>query len=199
MKGYLLIFIYCTLASLTGFADGWELVKDKNGLKIYLRPTEGSPYKTYKGEAVLTMKMEDLYGVLIDVGNYDKWVYECSESRLLSKVDHREYTYYSVMHLPFPFDNRDMTTTMKVSNSNDTIYLATKLKKPDTPQPKGIVGITAYDELTTLIRIDDRHVRMIMVGYFEPGGSLPAWLMNMFLSEGPYESIMKIKELFETK
>ncbi|MDD5507810.1 MAG: hypothetical protein PHD25_05700 [Bacteroidales bacterium] len=196
MKGYLILF-YCTLVSLTGFADGWELVKDKNGLKIYLRPTEGSPYKTYKGEAVLTIKMEDLYKVLIDVGNYSKWVYECSESRLLSKVDNSEYTYYSLMHLPFPFDNRDMTTTMKVSFSSDTIYLATKLKKTGQVQPRGLVAIAAYDELTTLIRIDDRHVRMIMEGYFEPGGSLPAWLMNMFLSEGPYESIMKIKELFE--
>lgn len=199
MKGFLVILICYILTGLNAFAEGWELVKDKNGLKVYLHPTEGSPYKTYKGETTLTMKMEELYKVLIDVENYDKWVYECIESRLLSKVDNSEYTYYSVMHLPFPFDNRDMTTTMKVSFSNDTVFLATKLKKTDQIQPKGLVAITAYDELTILIKIDDQHVRMIMEGYFEPGGSLPAWLMNMFLSEGPYESIMKIKELYEHK
>jgi hypothetical protein len=187
------------LSGLNGLAGGWELAKDKNGVTIYLRPTEGSPYKTYKGEATLAMKMEELYSILIDVENYDQWVYECSDSRLLSKAENSEYTYYSIMRLPFPFDDRDMTTTMKVTFSNDTIFLATKLRKTDHPPRKGLIAIAAYDELTTLIKIDDRHVRMIMEGYFEPGGSLPAWLMNMFLSDGPYESIMNIKERCEHK
>lgn len=197
MKGYFVILISLLLTGLNGFADGWELVKDKNGLKIYTRPTEGSQYKTYKGEASLNMGMQELYHVLADVEQYDQWVYECSESRLLSKVENSEYTYYSIMELPWPFDNRDMTTTMKVSFSSDTIRLATKLTKAKQPQTKGLVAVTAYDEVTTLIKIDDDHVRMIMEGYFEPGGSLPAWLMNMFLSEGPYESIINIKKLYE--
>ena len=199
MKGCMVIFILCALSGLKGYADGWDLVKDKNGVRIYVRPTEGSSYKTYKGEATLAMTMEELYRVLIDVENYDKWVYECADSRLQSKVDNSEYTYYSIMHLPFPFDNRDMTTTIHISFGNDTIILATKLKKPDQPQPKGLVAVTAYDEVTTLVKVDDHHVKMIMEGYFEPGGSLPAWLMNMFLSEGPHESIMNIKEQYENK
>ena len=197
MKGYFIILISLLLSGLNGFADGWELVKDKNGIKIYTRPTEGSQYKSYKGEGTLNMSIQELYQVLIDVEHYDQWVYECSDSRLLSKVENSEYTYYSIMHLPFPFDNREMTTIMKVSFSDDTIRLATKLTNAKQPQTKGLVSITAYDEVTTLIKVDDGHVRMIMEGYFEPGGSLPAWLMNMFLSEGPYESIMNIKKLYE--
>lgn len=180
-------------------AEEWELVKDKNDIKIYTRNTEGSKYKTYKGVAILNMDIREIYETLIDVENYDRWVYECTESRLLSKKEHQEYIYYSVIHMPWPFDDRDMITRMAVSDKNDTIRLATKLDPGYMEPVDGMVRISAYDEVTTLIRMGEGSVKMVMEGYFEPGGSLPAWLYNMFLSEGPYESIMSLKELYGNK
>jgi hypothetical protein len=31
----------------------------------------------------------------------------------------------------------------------------------------------------------------------EPGGSLPAWVVNMFTDKGPYESFKKLSELLK--
>ncbi len=197
VKRFYIIIILILLQGMNSCADGWELVKDKNSIKIYTRQTEGSSFKTYKGEATLKIGIQQLYDILIDVDHYDQWVYECSESRLLSKVENSEYTYYSIMRMPFPFENREMTTRMKVSFSNDTIRLSTRLINGTQTKKKGLVGMTAYDEVTTLIKAGDENVRMVMEGYFEPGGTLPAWLVNLFLSAGPYESLMSIKKLYE--
>lgn len=199
MKTYSILLLTLFLTGFEALADGWELVKDKDGIKIYTRTTEGSKFRTYKGEAILTIGMEAMYRVLTDLDNYDQWVYSCSESRLLSKMDTNEYTYYSIMSLPWPFDNRDMTTRMKVIRGNDTIRFSTSLVQGKQALQKGLVPIAAYEEVTTLVKINDRQIKMIMEGYFEPGGTLPAWVINMFLSEGPYESLMTIKKLHEKK
>jgi hypothetical protein len=177
--------------------DDWELVLDKNGVKIYTKPTEGSKYKTYKGEAVFNISLERIYSILTDVENYDKWVYETPESTLLSSTKDVEYTYYSVVSMPWPFDNRDMVTRIIVKKEGETIRLETNLVEGIVEPKEGLVRITAYKEVTTISKTGDGQVRMIMEGYFEPGGSLPAWLVNMFLSEGPYESLMKLRELYE--
>lgn len=194
-----ILFLISIAISHFAQAEEWELVKDKNDIKIYTRNTEGSKYKTYKGEAILNMDIREIYKVLVDVENYDRWVYECSESRLLSEKENQEYVFYSIIHMPWPFDDRDMITRLVVSDKNDTIRLATKLDPGHMDPVDGIVRISAYDEITTLIRIGEGKVKMVMEGYLEPGGKLPAWLYNMFLSEGPYESIMSIKELYGNK
>ncbi|MBP6977148.1 MAG: hypothetical protein PHD61_11235 [Bacteroidales bacterium] len=196
MRRFHILVLPLILVGLMARADGWELVKDKDGIKIYTRSTENSKFKTYRGEAITNIGMNEMYRILIDLDNYDQWVYSNSESRLLSETGNGEYTYYSVMSLPFPFDNRDMTTVMKVSMGQDTIRFVTSLVK-GKPSPKGIVPIAAYEEITTLVKLGEKQVKMIMEGYFEPGGTLPAWVINMFLSEGPYQSLMTLKKLHE--
>ncbi len=196
MRRFHILVLPLILVGLMARADGWELVKDKDGIKIYTRSTENSKFKTYRGEAIINIGMNEMYRILIDLDNYDQWVYSNSERRLLSETGNGEYTYYSVMSLPFPFDNRDMTTVMKVSMGQDTIRFVTSLVK-GKPSPKGIVPIAAYEEITTLVKLGEKQVKMIMEGYFEPGGTLPAWVINMFLSEGPYQSLMTLKKLHE--
>ncbi len=196
MNRVFLLFLAVFLPGTGSWADGWELVKDKDGIQIYTRLTEGSKFRTYKGEAILKIGMDDMYRTLTDLDNYDQWVYSCKESILLSKTAEDEFIYYSVMSLPFPFDDRDMTTKMKVTRGDGTIRFATSLIK-GKQSPEGLVPVAAYEEATTLIKTGDNQVRMIMEGYFEPGGSLPAWVVNMFLSEGPYESLMAIKKTYE--
>jgi hypothetical protein len=198
MNRYIVLLVCTTTCFFhPGAAQEWELALDKNGITIYTRPTEGSKYKTYKGETTFNLPMDQLYTALIDVENYDKWVYECPESTLLDSKQDKEYTYYSVVSMPWPFDNRDMVTRITVINEGNTIRLKTDLVNDYLPEKEDLVRITAYSEVTTIIKLSDHQTRMIMEGYFEPGGSLPAWLVNMFLSEGPYESLTNLKKLYE--
>jgi len=116
-----IIIILCSfiLSSTNTLAqEEWKLVKDKDAIKIFTRSIEGTRLKEYKGEAILSVTIEQLYNYLIKVENYQDWVYECKESTLISKVDDKEYIFYSIYKIPWPFYNRDIVTKMVVSGSN---------------------------------------------------------------------------------
>jgi hypothetical protein len=40
-------------------------------------------------------------------------------------------------------------------------------------------------------------INIIYIFEAEPGGSLPAWLANMFADKGPYESFKNLSELLK--
>ena len=198
-----IIIILCSfiLSSTNTLAqEKWKLAKDKDAIKIYTRSIEGTRLKEYKGEAILSATIEQLYNYLIKVENYQDWVYECKESTLISKVDDKEYIYYSIYKMPWPFYNRDIVTKMVVSGSNEEkqiITLETKLIEGIIEKKEKLKRIPVYYEITTLVQQENRSVKMIMEGYIDPGGNIPKGIMNMFIAEGPYKSIINIKKILE--
>jgi hypothetical protein len=42
--------------------------------------------------------------------------------------------------------------------------------------------------------IDSRTIKAEYTLYADPGGSVPAWLVNLFIADGPLESFQKLKE-----
>lgn len=198
-----IIIILCSfiLSSANTLAqEEWKLAKDKNGIKIFIRSIEGTKLKEYKGEAIISVTIEQLYNYLIKVENYKEWVYECKESTLISKVDNIEYIYYSIYKIPWPFNDRDIVTKMEISSSNEEkhiITLETKLIEGIKEKKENLVRIPEYYEITTLVKQENRAVKMIMEGYLDPGGEIPKWIINMFLADGPYESIINIREILE--
>ena len=198
-----IFIILCSviLSSTNMFAqEEWKLAKDKDKIKIYTRSIEGTKLKEYKGEATLSVTIEQLYNYLIKVENYQDWAYECTESSLISKVDDIEYIYYSIYNMPWPFYDRDIVTKMVVSSSNEgkqIITLETKLIEGIIEKKEKLARIPEYYEITTLVKQGNRAVKMIMEGYLDPGGNIPKGIINMFLAEGPYESIINIKKILE--
>ncbi|MCK4679192.1 MAG: hypothetical protein KAT48_13745 [Bacteroidales bacterium] len=198
-----IIVVLCSfiLSSVNTLAQKeWKLVKDKNEIKIFTRSIEGTKLKAYKGEAMISVNIEQLYNFLINVGNYHEWAYECKESTLISKVDDIEYIYYSIYKMPWPFYDRDIVTKMDISSRNGEEYiiiLETKLIEGIREEKKNLVRIPEYYQKTTLIKQDNISVKMIIEGYLDPGGKIPIWIINMFLADGPYESIINIKEILE--
>jgi len=175
--------------------DGWKLVKDKNDIKVYTRATEDSKIKSYKGEAFLKADINDVLEILTDVGNSTEWIYQCIECRIINKESDTALVYYSVFDTPWPFQDRDVVLHLIVKQDyeHDSIILEYTGLDGYVEEYKKRVRIPEYYEVTTLTKVSNDLVKMTMEGYTDPGGSLPAWLINMFLSDGPYESILEMK------
>jgi len=97
--------------------------------------------------------------------------------------------------MPWPVANRDFVAHLTV-NQNP----ATKIVEIDgpavagmVPQKKGIVRIDHSMGKWTIVPIDPNHIKVEYTLHTEPGGSLPAWMVNMFAAEGPMEVFKAIK------
>jgi hypothetical protein len=104
--------------------------------------------------------------------------------------------YYSEVDLPWPVSNRDfiirITLTQEPLTKVMTIVAENMPKY--VPQKNGIVRIQKSYGIWQISPIDNKHVRVEYTLQVDPGGSIPAWLVNMVASTGPYQSFIGLRK-----
>lgn len=172
----------------------WKLKLDKEEIKIYTRPYTDSKIKALKVVCTVKATLSQIAAVLLDVKSQDEWFYH-TKSNVLCQVSASELYYYAELIFPFPFDNRDFVehikviqnpvtriVTMDVQNVPD--YIATKL---------GIVRVLKSSCKWIVTPAGGDLVTIEFTLFADPGGSIPAWLINIFSSYGPFETFRKLK------
>lgn len=189
-----IIFFSFLLPSLRA-QDSWKLNTDKEGIKIYTAAVSYSKVKAIKVVAMLHTSLSQLVAVLMDVNAGSQWVYHTKSSSLVKQISPSELYYYSEISLPWPCENRDFVAHLSVSQD-----AATKVVTIDGPAVPGFVSVKQG-----IVRVSHSKGKWILspegngqvkVDYtlqVDPGGAIPAWLVNMFAAEGPLESFRKLK------
>ncbi len=174
-------------------ADGWVLKNEKEGVKVYYRQTSD----VYELKLITSLKvsLSGMVTLLSEVDNYPKWGYKVSESRELRKVSDSEIYYYSKLDFPWPLDDRDIIVQSKIVQDPLTRRItATSKATPDyLPVQKGVVRMRNAHTTWTLVPGLGGWTYVEYYIYSDPGGSLPAWLVNMALDVGPRETIKNIR------
>lgn len=63
-----------------------------------------------------------------------------------------------------------------------------------TPSPKNIIRIDEYRQIWTVKPVNSNPTQVTPEGYVNPGGSLPAWIINTFIVDAPMNSIGEVKK-----
>ena len=128
--------------------------------------------------------------ILLDIDHHTKWVYATKKSWLINKFDNNNVLYYAETALPWPMNNRDMAIRMKIFHDTvDKVLTVTTRGEPDAiPEKKGIVRIRRFKANWKVKPADNGKISILYNLDVDPGGSTPAWLVNMFVNKGPYET-----------
>jgi START domain len=172
----------------------WEMKVNKEGIKIYMRPSVDSPIKEVKVECAVEATLSQLVTVLLDVNTTGEWVYATKSATLLKKISPSELYYHSEIEIPWPASNRDFIAHMKVKqDAHSKIVTIDGPNVPDyIPQKEGVVRIMVGSGKWILTPVGNK----VKIEYYllaDPGGSIPAWLVNLFATKGPMESFRKLK------
>ncbi len=140
-----------------------------------------------------------LVAVLLDVDACPDWVYHTKSCRLLKQVSASELYYYSEVSVPWPVENRDFIAHIIISQNP-----ATKVVTMDAPCVQGMVpvksGIVRITHSTGRWTITPEENNKIKIDYLleaDPGGSVPAWLTNLFATQGPLQSFKNLRRQLE--
>jgi hypothetical protein len=173
----------------------WELEKNKNGIKIYTRSTDQSRIKEFKAITTVNAKRIRVAEIIARITDYVNWYPDCSDAKILEEISSTERKVYYRIDLPWPTADRDIIMNLKVKVNNEkkeTLLLFTQSsggkKKVD-----GVVRMTfakGYWKLVTEGSQTKVHYQFIA----DPGGSLPDWIINMFLVDGPYDTLVALKK-----
>ena len=138
---------------------------------------------------------ELLLSVLLDINKNHEWVYKTKSSKILKSISPREIIYYAQMESPWPFSNRDIVAHLKIERESDDVITIASRAQPDfIPEKEDVVRIEQSKAKWTITNVSDNQIKVEYVIQFHPGGNIPAWLINLFVTEGPMESFLKMKE-----
>lgn len=175
----------------------WKLEKQKNGINLYLSQTPGSKFKAVKVECTFPGTYAKLLTIMSNVSSYNQWIYNTKQSKLIKQFSPLDYVYYSETHMPFPLTNRDVIIHMRINNDSLPRFLTiTGTGEPESlPEIPGRERVPHYKTWWKVTMPTAQTVHINYILEINPGGSLPAWIVNSFIDKGPYETFIKLKEL----
>jgi hypothetical protein len=189
-----IIFLFGLSHSGVG-QEKWDLRSDKDSIYIYTRSLPDSKFKAIKVECELSATLSQLVAVLLDVNRGAEWVYSTKSSVLLKQVSPSEIYYYSEVDVPWPASNRDFIARLKVVQDSATkvvtVYGPTY---PDyLPAKKGIVRVPRAEGKWVITPVGRKRIKVMYTLNTDPGGDIPAWLINLFATKGPSESFRNLR------
>ena len=197
LRPYYFLLLFCLLLQTTAHCqEDWKLKKDKNGIKVYSRKTPNFKFDELKVDCIFEGKISQLAAVILDVKNQYQWVYKTAKSELLKQVTNADLFYYSEIECPWPFHNRDLIARMTITQNTSTKILSIVAKSVDNylPSKKNLVRVKYSNALWTITPLNNAQFKVEYKIQIDPGDGVPAWILNMFATNGPYESFKNLKD-----
>lgn len=193
---FLFSLLFITLSSFQNTYN-WQLKKFENDISIYTRTPENSKYKELKAVYQIKSSLSSIIALLNDFESFPKWVYRCEKSMALKKDSDNHIIRYQTVVAPWPVDNRDMILEVNSFQDKKTKIVYQKVNSiPDyIPLVKGHVRVREFRALWTLIPLKNGFVEVNYELLVNPGGNIPAWLVNLAVVDGPFDTSVKMREL----
>jgi hypothetical protein len=179
--------------------SGWELKRDRDGVVIYTRESPDSPLKEYRASAVYDCSLKEVYDIAMDLESRPDWVINCTGLEIIDTVDGK-IRYHTSYDIPWPMQDRDLVVELEKKEYTPAYaHLLTRSIDLEYPLKKGVVRMPRYREEVFYEKIDEGHTRFRVEGFADPGGSVPAWVVNMFLVDGTYDSVIRTREIIASR
>jgi hypothetical protein len=182
--------------SATSFSqNNWVLKLDKEDIRVYTKSIDNSPFKAVRTVCTIEASLSRLTAVLLDINNSADWVYATKSCSLIKQSSPSELFYYSEVNVPWPASNRDYIVQLKVSQDEKTKVITVEgVNKPTfLPENKDVVRIHQSYSKWLIEPLKNGLVKVDYLLQVDPGGTVPAWLINMFATRGPFESFKNLR------
>ncbi|GAB3960703.1 START domain-containing protein [Spirosoma harenae] len=198
-KVYIVWFIAVFLLSMNALGQAkndWHLEKDKNGIRVYSRHLDGSRLKEIKVDCEIPGSINQLVAFLSDVDQYSKVVYKNKSAQLLRRVSETDFYYYSESEMPWPATNRDLVLRLRFAYdpASKVLQINTNSVTDMVPPKEGLVRVAFWQAVWQVHAVAGNKMQIDYTFQVDPGGTLPAWLINATAAIGPYQSFLNLRE-----
>jgi hypothetical protein len=183
----------------SGETDMWDVRKDKNGIKVLARDVSGSKFPAYKATMTMDGPMLPFINMFLDVPTYKDWMHGTTKSELKQSIGPGENIIYMVSGNPFPVADRDYCAHTTLTQSDDR-KVTMQWVLHDCAVSKDAVRVKKMAVSMELIPdAAKKQFDVVLEGHVEPGGSIPSWLVDMFVTDVPYNTFKNARELSKDK
>jgi hypothetical protein len=189
------IMLFC-VQSLFSQVTEWKEAKKKNGIIVFTREYKGSDVDEYLGKVELEASLSQIVSLLMDPGACDSIYHSCLEMTALSGSNQKSILYIR-NGAPWPVASRDVVTERTVNQNPKSKVVNLRFQKTDAmlkASPAGVVRMESLYSNWRIIPISSGKVMIEYQAHFEPGGSVPKSILNLVITNTPFNSLGNIKK-----
>jgi hypothetical protein len=197
MKYYwaMFIFLILLLSAKELHSQSWNLVKEKDGIKIYTRNELNSSLKSFRGEITFKADVKKVNLLIGNANNIEWWVKDIGYVKVIDFRKDEFSKYYLIYRVPWPLTDRDVAVDARISHDTLTgvrVVFINPLPKAVAVKPD-LVRIEEFWEKWTIKPMDKGYVQVIFEGFVDPNGNVPYWLYNMTVTDTPLKVLQNLR------
>lgn len=192
-------FLFTLISPLLSQTPEWSEAKRKKGIQILTRPVAGSNIEEFLGRTEVDATLAQVVALLVDPQSCKTLYHQCKELTVLSGNDKKSSVYLR-NGAPWPVNDRDVIMDRSFEQNEKTFTTTMKMKRLESnakASPSGVTRMPEFEGYWKLIPLANGKVKIEYQAHFEPGGSVPQSVINMVLTDTPYESLLNLKSLVE--
>ncbi len=201
LKFLLLVFLLAvtvsTFSSLAAEEEKWHLAYKTNGIDVYRRVTGSSKFLEFKAIGTLRGTMSEYVSVIFDTDEHTDWAPRCLEARNIEKINDRELIIYTVYAGVWPAADRYYAARVFMASEPEMPIVCIDVERvelPDaTPVAKEMVHIPYLKSSWIFEQTSQNFTRVELRAHVDPGGWIPAWLVNLGYSKVPYQFLQNLE------
>lgn len=176
-----------------------ELRKSQDSIFVYACKVADSNLKSIRADFTINARPSVLAGHMLNVPDYIHWQYRMVDAEILKRVSDNEVIYHSEVGAPWPVSNRDLVVRLRIVQDPKTkVMTFTITSIPDfIPEKKGVVRVPRADGKWIVTPDGNNKLKVSYSFQVDPGGSIPAWLLNLSIAEGPYQTFHNLNQRIE--
>ena len=176
--------------------SSWVVSKHNDGIKVYLKDTEGNPFKSFKVETTFDADIETVLVALLDVKNIPSYYEMIFDVQDIKEISPKEATYTLYFDFPWPIKDRFSRVESRAYVKKDgSVVVLTNGVSGDI-KPK-LIQVDKMKSIWVLKKGKDKTTQVMHSGYMDPGGKIPPWLTKKETIKNPFRSIQRMRDRFK--
>jgi hypothetical protein len=192
---FLVILLFFSSFNNIQAQSNWTLSTQRDGIRVYTRPATNPKLKAIKVICDMQATNSQLLAAVMDIETCSEWVYHSKKNMMIKQISPLDLIYYSEVDVPWPCENRDFVVHIQVQQNPQTkvITVNSPCVPGYVPEKENIVRIPRSIGNWTITPTGKNQVRAEYVLEVDPMGTIPAWLINLFVTKGPLETFRNLK------
>ncbi|MFH0934745.1 MAG: START domain-containing protein [Pseudomonadota bacterium] len=194
------LVIAVLLLLTTNQAAAWTLVKEQDGIQVQTRKLEDSAIAESLATVTVESGLAPIVALILDADNQYRWIDSVDHSERVEQISTTTSCNYTLSKAPWPVADRDAVVLTEASQDPAThvVQIRSHAVPERLPEKKGVVRIMRVDSLWTLTPQPGGKVEISYRVHSEPGGQLPAWLINSVITDQPFNTLSKLRDIIGT-
>lgn len=173
----------------------WELQRNDEQAMAYSRLDKATGLQVCRVETVMKASLNALVAMQRDAARIPQWMDGVKSSRIVQEADDY-YITHTLVPSPWPVKDRDSVVRSDIRQQEDgSVLIEFASVEGVVPLQKNYERVQNVKGCWCFTPLQDGKTRVEYEVMVDPGGKLPAWLVNRFALDVPYNSIKQMHKL----